>query len=78
MMCWDTFSPFYIIEYLRLSIFYFGIIQLIVYGGFIIGTHLIRVFVEKVNFIIRYGLISALLFFSCVILTLILIPNRGI
>lgn len=34
-------------------------------------------FVEKVNLIIRYGLISALLFFVCVILTLILIPHRG-
>lgn len=77
MMCWDTFSPFYIIEYLRLSLFYFGIVQLIVYGGFIIGTHLIRMLVEKVNLVIRYGLISALLFSVCVILTLIFIPNRG-
>ncbi len=77
MMCWDTFSPFYIIKYLGLSVFYFGIVQSIVYGGFIIGTHLIRVFITKVNLIIRYGLISALFFSICVIFTLTLLPNNG-
>lgn len=77
MMCWDTFSPFYIIKYLGLSVFYFGIVQIVVYGGFITGTHLIRVFITKINFIVRSGLISALLFFICVVFTLILIPNRG-
>ncbi|MFZ0218854.1 MAG: MFS transporter [Candidatus Aquirickettsiella sp.] len=77
MMCWDTFSPFYIIKYLGLSVFYFGIIQAIVYGGFIIGTHLIRRFIEKVNPIIHYGLVSALFFFICVVLTLALIPHSG-
>lgn len=76
MMCWDTFSPFYIINYLGLSTFYFGITQAIIYGSFIIGTHLIRLFIEKIDSIMYYGLISALLFLLCIIFSLSLIPNR--
>ena len=77
MMCWDTFSPFYIIKFLGLGIFYFGLIQTIVYGGFITGTHLIRLFIKKLNPIMRYGLMSALLFSICAGFTLALIPQRG-
>ncbi|MEN9917331.1 MAG: Multidrug transporter MdfA [Pseudomonadota bacterium] len=76
MMCWDTFSPFYIINYLGFSAFYFGIIQAIVYGGFIIGTHLTRMLIGKINFIVRYALINILLFFFLVVFSLFFIPNR--
>ncbi len=77
MMCWDTFSPFYVIKFLGFGIFYFGLIQTIVYGGFITGTHLIRLFITKLNLVMRYGLMSALFFSICVGFTLALIPHRG-
>jgi DHA1 family multidrug/chloramphenicol efflux transport protein-like MFS transporter len=44
LMAWDTLSPFYLMNYLKLNLIQFGFIQLLVYGVFILGINLKSLF----------------------------------
>ncbi|MCZ6913948.1 MAG: hypothetical protein O7C59_05465 [Rickettsia endosymbiont of Ixodes persulcatus] len=54
----------------------FATIQLIIYGGFIAGTYLIRVFIHKVSSIFRYGVLSNLFFLVCLVMNFFLMPHQ--
>lgn len=77
LMAWDTLSPFYLIDYLKLNIIKFGVIQLFVYGFFIIGINSRRLFknypIEK---IMKGGVFLTIFTFTLALLTLMYLPQR--
>lgn len=77
LMAWDTLSPFYLMDYLKLNLIQFGYIQLCVYGFFIIGINLRRLLknypIEK---IIKRGVFLTIFTFALALLTLMYLPQR--
>ena len=77
LMAWDTLSPFYLMDYLKLNLIQFGYIQLSVYGFFIIGINLTRLLknypIEK---ILRGGLFLTIGYFILSLWTLVNLPQH--
>ena len=65
LMAWDTLSPFYLMNYLNLSLIQFGLIQLIVYGTYILSINLKHVFTNPIEEIfIKIGFLSSSVFYG--------------
>lgn len=63
MIAWITASPFLIITEFHHSTFYFGVIQGLVFGSYIIGMQLVKPMMRKyqIPFLIKVGLTTAML-----------------
>lgn len=77
LMAWETLSPFYLMDYLKLDLIQFGYIQLFVYGSFIMGINLRRLLknypIEKV---IKGGLYLTISYFILSLWTLLYLPQH--
>lgn len=63
LVAWNTLSPFYLIDYLKLNLIQFGVIQLFVYGAFIVGINLKNLLIGSIEKIIKNGMFLTILFF---------------
>ncbi len=71
LVAWNTLSPFYLIEYLKLNLVQFGFIQLLVYGVFIIGINLKSLLKYPIEKIIKGGLFFNIICFGLSLWTLV-------
>lgn len=76
LMAWNTISPFYLVSYLKLSLFNFGLLQMLFYGVFIIGVNINSLLKFPLAQIIHRGLVfsAGFLFFS--LMTLLYLPHQ--
>lgn len=63
LVAWNTLSPFYLIDYLKLNLIQFGVIQLFVYGAFIVGINLKNLLIGSIEKIIKNGMFLTVPFF---------------
>ena len=63
LVAWNTLSPFYLIDYLKLNLIQFGVIQLFVYGAFIVGINLKNLLTCSIEKIIKNGMFLTVPFF---------------
>lgn len=63
LIAWITASPFLLIDTFHFSPLGFGGVQILIFGGFILGTHSVKHLMEKMSFnkLVFLGLIMALL-----------------
>ena len=77
LVAWNTLSPFYLMDYLKLSLIQFGFIQLYVYGFFIIGLNLRRLLknypIEK---LMKRGIFLPMTFFILSLWSLVYWPQH--
>ena len=77
LVAWNTLSPFYLMDYLKLNLIQFGYLQLYVYGFFIIGINSRRLFenypIEK---IIRGGLYLSVSYFILSLWAIVYFPQH--
>lgn len=57
LVAWNTLSPFYLMDYLKLTLIQFGFIQLFVYGFFILGIILKNLLIYPIEKIIKNGIV---------------------
>lgn len=76
LMAWDTLSPFYLMDYLKLDLIQFGYIQLFVYGSFIMGINLKRLLKYPIEEIIKGGLFLTIIYFILGLFTLVHSPQH--
>lgn len=76
LMAWNTFSPFYLMDYLKFSLLDFGYLQMLVYGVFIVGINITSSLSTPIEQIINRGLIFAVIFFCFSFFAFIYIPQH--
>ena len=76
LVAWNTLSPFYLMDYLKLSLMQFGFIQLLVYGVFIVGINLKRLLKYPIEEIIKGGFILTIIYFILGLYTLVHSPQH--
>lgn len=76
LVAWNTLSPFYLIDYLKLNLIKFGVIQLFVYGAFIVGINLKNLLIYPIEKIIHNGLWITVIFFILSLWTLVYLPQH--
>jgi MFS family permease len=62
LIAWIVETPFLIIDVYEKSVFYFGVMQVLVFGGFALGAYITRLLLEKISVsrIVSSGLIICL------------------
>lgn len=76
LIAWNTFSPFYLMNYFSFNQTQFGWIQLVVYGFFILGINLKGLFKLEIEQIIKPGLFLTMISFSLSAWTLLFSPKN--
>lgn len=76
LIAWNTFSPFYLMNYFSFNQTQFGWIQLVVYGFFILGINLKGLFKLEIEQIIKPGLFLTIISFSLSAWTLLFLPKN--
>lgn len=76
LMAWNTLSPFYLMDYLKLSFIQFGFIQTLVFGVFIVGINLKGVVNYSLENVIKPGLFLTTLYFTVTVWTLMYHPQH--
>jgi MFS family permease len=76
LVAWNTLSPFYLMDYLKLTLIQFGFIQLFVYGFLILGVNLKSLLIYPIEKIIRNGIFVTILFFILSLWSLVYWPQH--
>jgi len=76
LMAWDTLSPFYLMDYLKLNLIQFGFVQLFVYGFFILGINLKSLLIYPIEEILKGGFFLTILYFILSLFTFIHSPQH--
>ncbi|WP_342227992.1 MFS transporter [Rickettsiella endosymbiont of Rhagonycha lignosa] len=76
LIAWNTLSPFYLMDYLKLNLIQFGFVQLLVYGSFIVGIYLKRLLIYPIEEILKRGLFLTIIYFILSLFTLIHSPSH--
>ena len=76
LVAWNTLSPFYLMDYLKLNLIQFGFVQLFVYGSFILGINLKNLLITTIEKIIQNGILLTVIFFILSLWTLMYLPQH--
>ncbi|WP_339051051.1 MFS transporter [Rickettsiella endosymbiont of Xylota segnis] len=76
LIAWNTLSPFYLMDYLKLNFIQFGFVQLLVYGSFIVGIYLKRLLIYPIEEILKGGFFLTIIYFILSLFTLIHSPSH--
>lgn len=76
LIAWNTLSPFYLMDYLKLNLIQFGFVQLFVYGSFIVGIYLERLLIYPIEEILKGGFFLTTIYFILSLFTLMHSPSH--
>ncbi|MFZ0219493.1 MAG: MFS transporter [Candidatus Aquirickettsiella sp.] len=76
LVAWNTLSPFYLMDYLKLNLIQFGFLQLFVYGFLILGVNLKSLLIYPIEKIIKSGIFLTIIFFILSLWTLVYCPQH--
>ena len=76
LVAWNTLSPFYLMDYLKLNLIQFGFVQLFVYGSFILGINLKNLLITPIEKTIQNGILLTVIFFILSLWTLVYLPQH--
>ncbi|WP_218814195.1 MFS transporter [Rickettsiella endosymbiont of Dermanyssus gallinae] len=76
LAAWNTFSPFYLMDYLQFSLLGFGYIQMLIYGGFILGLNINSKLSLSIEQTIKRGLAFSVIFLGFSFISFLYIPKN--
>jgi DHA1 family multidrug/chloramphenicol efflux transport protein-like MFS transporter len=76
LVAWNTLSPFYLMDYLKINLIQFGFIQLFVYGFLILGINLKSILKYPMERIMKGGVFLTIITFTLALLALMYSPQR--